>query len=131
MEAYGGLAILATNMKSSLDPAFTRRLRFSITFPFPGIDERRRMWEKVFPHQTPRDGLDYERLASFSLTGGSIHNIALNAAFLAAQAGTAVTMQHIMTATRAEFRKLEKSIDEAEFRWQAQPASQVTTGGHV
>jgi hypothetical protein len=130
MEAYGGLAILATNMKSSLDPAFTRRLRFSVNFPFPGISERKRMWERVFPPQTPTSKLDYDRLARFSLTGGSIHNVALNAAFLAAQAGTAVTMQHILTAIRAEFRKLEKPINEADFRLQAQPSTHTTTGGH-
>ncbi len=131
MEAYGGLAILATNMKSSLDPAFTRRLRFSVSFPFPGSGERRGMWEKVFPAKTPKDELDYEYLARFSLTGGSIHNIALNAAFLAAQAGSAVTMPHIIAATRTEYRKLEKPINEVEFRWQTQPASQATTGGRV
>ena len=36
MEAYRGLAILATNMKSALDTAFMRRLRFIVNFPFPG-----------------------------------------------------------------------------------------------
>jgi hypothetical protein len=117
MEAYRGLAILATNMKSALDTAFTRRLRFIVNFPFPGPAERKLIWQKVFPTSTPVDeGLDYDRLARFNLTGGSIHNIALNAAFLAAQAGTAVTMQSILNAARAEFRKLERPINEAEFR---------------
>src|SRR5438105_6193598 len=57
MEAYRDLAILATNMKDALDSAFTRRLRFSITFPFPGISERKRMWQKVFPANAPTEGL--------------------------------------------------------------------------
>jgi hypothetical protein len=35
MEAYRGLAILATNMKSALDTAFVRRLRFIVNFAFP------------------------------------------------------------------------------------------------
>ena len=116
MEAYRGLAILATNMKSALDKAFTRRLRFMITFPFPGATEREGIWQRVFPTETPTEGLDYQRLARFDLTGGSIHNIALNAAFLAAQAGTAVTMPLVLAATRTELCKLERPINQAAFR---------------
>ena len=54
MEAYRGLAILATNMKSALDTAFMRRLRFIVNFPFPGVPERKRIWERAFPEETPR-----------------------------------------------------------------------------
>lgn len=86
MEAYQGLAILATNMKNALDTAFMRRLRFIINFPFPGIPERKRIWETAFPEETAKETLDYARLARFNLTGGSIQNIAINAAFLAASA---------------------------------------------
>jgi hypothetical protein len=123
MEAYRGLAILATNMKSALDTAFLRRLRFVVNFPFPGPTERKRIWQQVFPKQVPRQALDYDWLARLNLSGGSIHNIALNAAFLAAhedpQAG--VTMQQILTAARDEFTKLERPINEADFRWQPPP----------
>ena len=117
MEAYRGLAILATNMKSALDSAFLRRLRFIVNFPFPGPAERQAIWEKVFPPRTPLVGADFSRLARLNLTGGSIQNIALNAAFLAAQARTPVTMALILDAARGEFRKLEKPINEADFRW--------------
>ncbi len=118
MEAYRGLAILATNMRSALDNAFVRRLRFIVTFPFPGLAERQAIWERAFPPETPACGLDYKRLARLNLTGGSIHNIALNAAFLAAQKGTSVTMLLLLAAARAEFRKLERPINEMDFRWQ-------------
>lgn len=118
MEAYRGLAILATNMKSALDQAFVRRLRFILTFPFPGHPERQQIWLKVFPPETPTLGLDFSRLARLNLTGGSIHNIALNAAFLAARAGTPVTMPLLLQAARTEFRKLDRPINEADFRWQ-------------
>ncbi|MGA9365504.1 MAG: ATP-binding protein [Bacteroidota bacterium] len=117
MEVYRGLAILATNMKAALDSAFMRRLRFLVNFPFPGLVERRAIWQKVFPQETPRAGLDFDRLARLNLTGGSIHSIALNAAFLAAHARTAVTMPLIFSAARDEFRKLERPINEADFRW--------------
>lgn len=116
MEAYRGLAILATNMKSALDTAFMRRLRFIVNFPFPGIPERKRIWERVFPEEIDKAALDYEHLAKFNLTGGSIQNIAINAAFLAASSENVVTMPLIFEATRNEFRKLEKPINEAEFR---------------
>jgi SpoVK/Ycf46/Vps4 family AAA+-type ATPase len=116
MEAYRGLAILATNMKSALDQAFMRRLRFIVNFPFPGIPERKRIWERAFPPETEKEVLDYERLAKFNLTGGSIQNIAINAAFLAASAGSPVTMPLIFEAARSEFLKLGKPSNEAEFR---------------
>jgi hypothetical protein len=116
LEAYRGLAILATNFKSALDVAFVRRLRFIVNFPFPGVKERRVMWQKVFPQQTPIEELDFNRLAQFNLTGASIHNIALNAAFLAAREEKKVTMELILKAARTEYKKLERPINEADFR---------------
>ncbi|MBN3947596.1 MAG: ATP-binding protein [Nostoc sp. NMS7] len=116
LEGYRGLAILATNLKSSLDHAFMRRLRFIVNFSFPGVAERQVMWEKVFPPETPTENLDFRRLARLNLTGASIHNVALNAAFLAAQAGTPVTIALVLAAVRTEFRKLDRPVNEADFR---------------
>ena len=116
IEAYQGLAILATNLKSALDSAFARRLRFVVNFAFPGPRERGAMWQRAFPAATPARDLDFERLGRLNVTGGSIHNIALNAAFLAARAGTAVTMPLVVEAARTELRKLERPVNEAEFR---------------
>ena len=116
IEMYRGLAILATNMKAALDTAFTRRLRFIVQFPFPGIAERKRLWEQVFPQETPKATLELDRLARFDLTGAGIHNAALNAAFLAANDGTQVSMNHVLEAIRTEYRKLERPVNEADFR---------------
>jgi hypothetical protein len=116
MESFRGLAILATNMKSALDPAFVRRLRFIVDFPYPGPEERKNMWLKIFPPETKVEELDYNRLAKMTLTGGGIHNIALNAAFLAAAGNTSVTMQLVLDAARTEFRKSEKPVIEGNFR---------------
>ncbi len=119
MESYRGLAILATNMKSALDKAFMRRLRFIVDFPFPGVEQRKEIWSKVFTANTPVDErVDYSRLAKFNLTGGNIHNVALNAAFLAAQEGGVITMPLLLDATRTEFKKLERPTKESDFRWQ-------------
>jgi hypothetical protein len=116
MEAYRGLAILATNAKSSLDPAFLRRLRFVVNFPFPSAAERKGIWQRVFPAGVPLESLDFDRLARWNLAGGHIHNIALNAAFLAAHARSPVTMPLLFEAAMTEFRKLERPINALDFR---------------
>jgi len=117
MEAYNGLAVLATNKKSSMDDAFIRRLRFIVQFPFPGFKERKLIAQKVFPAGVPKDELDYDRLAGLNLTGGSINNIAINASFRAAEEGGRVTMPMILSAAKAEFQKMERPIREADFIW--------------
>jgi hypothetical protein len=114
MEAYRGLAILTTNMKDALDSAFLRRIRFIVQFPFPGPEQRAEIWRRIFPATTPTGALDIERLARLNIAGGSIRNIALNAAFLAASAGQPVNMDHLLLATQAEYAKLERPLTEAE-----------------
>jgi hypothetical protein len=115
MEAYQGLAILTSNRKSDLDEAFVRRIRFIVNFPFPDHELRVRIWQKIFPPETPIAKLDFDRLAQFKLAGGSIHNIALNATFLAADAGTKVTMPLMLNAVRTEHLKMDRLINEANF----------------
>jgi SpoVK/Ycf46/Vps4 family AAA+-type ATPase len=116
MESYRGIAILTTNMQSALDPAFQRRLRFVVQFPFPDAPSRERIWSKVFPAAAPTEGLSYARLAQLNVTGGSIRNIALLAAFLAADAATPITMTHVLAAARTEYAKLDKPLSAAETR---------------
>ncbi|HKP11812.1 MAG TPA: ATP-binding protein, partial [Blastocatellia bacterium] len=118
LEAYNGLAILATNLKNALDQAFMRRLRFIVNFPLPTQDERLLIWKRAFPAGVPLDpGLSFERLARLNLTGGNIHSIAINAAFLAASRGSAaVTLPLVLEAARSELRKLDKQFSEADFR---------------
>jgi AAA+ superfamily predicted ATPase len=116
MESYRGLAVLATNMKGALDPAFLRRIRFVITFSLPDATQRAELWRRMFPAATPTQGLDVVKLARLHLPGGNIRNIALNAAFLAAEAGEPVRMPHVLRAVRSEYAKLEKPLTEADTR---------------
>jgi hypothetical protein len=116
MEAYQGLAILTTNLRSALDPSFQRRLRFTINFPFPDAVQREAIWKGVFPQATPTRELNHKRLAQLNVTGGNIRNIALNAAFLAAQAGTPVEMANLLEATRLEAQKIERPLSDVETR---------------
>ena len=116
MEAFGGLAILATNMKSALDAAFLRRLRFVLDFPFPGCRSAAPSGGASSLRPRPLQGLDFDRLARLNVTGGHIAVIALNAAFQAARAGGLVTMPMVLNAARIEFRKLGRPVNEADFR---------------
>jgi SpoVK/Ycf46/Vps4 family AAA+-type ATPase len=117
MEAYSGLAILTTNMKSSLDTAFLRRIRFVVHFPFPDAAQRAAIWQRIFPPETPTQGLRPERLAQLNIAGGNIRNIALAAAFLAAEEDEApVSMGHMLQAARGEYTKIEKALTNEEVR---------------
>jgi SpoVK/Ycf46/Vps4 family AAA+-type ATPase len=119
MEAYRGLAILTTNLKNALDPAFMRRLRFVVQFPFPDLHMRERIWRDVFPAETPLGELDYPRLSQLNVAGGIIRNIAMNAAFLAADDDAPVGMAHLLDAARGEAAKRERMFSDAELRgWQ-------------
>lgn len=118
LESYNGLAILATNMKSALDKAFVRRLRFIVDFRIPDAVQRQEIWKKVFPAYAPIDeSVDYTRLAKFDLSGGNIQNVAINAAFLAAQENSKISMPLLMSAARVEYRKLERPVKESNFDW--------------
>ena len=116
MESYSGIAILTTNLKKEMDTAFMRRIRFAIQFPFPDSSTREQIWQRIFPEQTPLESIDIGKLASLDVAGGNIRNIALNAAFLAADNNESVKMNHMAKAARREFGKLEKSIQESELR---------------
>jgi hypothetical protein len=114
METYRGLAILTTNRKSALDQAFLRRIRFVVEFPFPGAEQRGEIWRHIFPAATPLDGLCIDRLARLNATGGHIRNIAMGAAFLAADAGEPVRMSHLLSAAHSEFAKMERPLTDME-----------------
>jgi SpoVK/Ycf46/Vps4 family AAA+-type ATPase len=116
MEAYQGLAILTTNLKNALDTAFMRRIRFVVQYPFPDSTQRAEIWSRVFPKNTPTEGLNVRRLAQLNVAGGNIRNIALNAAFRAADAGEPVSMKHILHSVRSEYTKMERTLTDAEIK---------------
>lgn len=116
MESYRGLAILTTNQKSALDDAFERRIRFLVNFPFPDAAQRAEIWRRIFPQETPIGELDADRLARLNVSGGIIRNIALHAAFLAAEGSGVVRMNEIQQAARRVYARLEKTLNETEVR---------------
>jgi ATP-dependent 26S proteasome regulatory subunit len=113
LDSFEGIAILTTNFGSAIDPAFRRRLSFRVTFPFPDEEMRERLWRALIPPEVPRaEAIDFAGLATrFKLSGGYIRNASLRAAFLAAEEGLALTLDHIERAIRAEFREIGKLAD--------------------
>jgi SpoVK/Ycf46/Vps4 family AAA+-type ATPase len=117
MEQHEGVVVLATNLRKNMDDAFVRRLHATIEFPVPGVEDRRRIWERIWPEEAPVDGgVDLDLLArQVDLPGGNIRNIALAGAFLAAADGGVVTMEHLVLATRREYQKMGKILTSGEF----------------
>lgn len=110
MEAYEGVAILATNLRENIDDAFARRIRFLVDFPFPDAERRQQIWRTHFPAEAPADrDIDFVWLGQqLQITGGNIKNIALNAAFLAAEDGGEIAMAHVLRGAKREFEKIGK-----------------------
>jgi SpoVK/Ycf46/Vps4 family AAA+-type ATPase len=117
MEEYDGIAILATNLHKNIDEAFARRLHFSIEFPFPEEEYRHQIWEKVFPESIPLGkDIDLHFMSrQFKISGGNIRNIALHAAFLAAESSSVISMEYLILAAKREYQKMGKLCTEADF----------------
>jgi AAA+ superfamily predicted ATPase len=137
LESYRGVAILATNRRSAIDSAFLRRLRFVINFPMPDSAIREDIWRRHLgggdtPHspsevesgqRLPTGNLDFERLGHFPLSGGNIQSVVLNAAFRAAarSVDAVIEMQDLLAATRDEYIKLDRPINESHFQLEPPP----------
>jgi ATP-dependent 26S proteasome regulatory subunit len=117
MDEYEGAVILATNLRKNMDEAFARRMHFTVEFPTPEEADRHRIWQNIFPREAPLAAdIDLSFLArQFKITGGNIKNIALGAAFLAAQDGGSINMENIIWATKREFQKMGKLCTESDF----------------
>jgi len=117
MEEYQGIVILATNFYKNLDEAFARRMHFSVEFPLPEEEDRYRIWQRAFPGAAPLSGdVDLIFMArQFRITGGNIKNIALSAAFLAADNGGSITMESLIHATKREYQKIGRLCTEGDF----------------
>jgi hypothetical protein len=118
LESYEGMAVLTTNLQGNIDAAFVRRLRFILQFPEPDRDLRLQLWERSLPSREWRDDdLDLGVLADrFALNGGSISNIGLAAAHLAAATPAGlVTTAHVLRATQRELQKTGRPSDAAAF----------------
>ncbi len=118
MEEYNGMTILATNLVSNLDEAFKRRLHFMIEFPMPDKATARRLWGRAFPVKAPLgNDIDLDFLSNeLQFSGGNIKNVALNAAFFAAEEGTEICMRHVMRSVRREYQKSGRPFGQEDMK---------------
>jgi hypothetical protein len=123
MEEYEGITILATNLRRNIDDAFARRIRFIVEFPAPSEADRLRLWHGIWPKELPLSSdVEFERLArQFKLSGGSIRNVAVCAAFLAAELNEPVSMCHLTVAVKRELQKMGRLLDDDYCEGQRKP----------
>ncbi len=112
LESYEGISILTTNLQSSIDEAFKRRLRYIVEFREPDTQDRILLWKNLIAPKTPlKDDINWRVLAeNFELSGGHIRNATLNASIRAASKGEALGMQYLLEAAIEETRKLGKLV---------------------
>jgi SpoVK/Ycf46/Vps4 family AAA+-type ATPase len=110
IEGFCGFTIVTTNLRHAIDPAFLRRFRFIVDFPLPSTAERQRLWQNAFPPETPTEVLNWLALTALPLSGGSIRNVALGAAFIAASEGGKVTPAMVESEVAEELRKQNLSV---------------------
>ncbi len=112
VESHPGVIILTANLLANIDAAFQRRIAVMIEFPAPGRAERERIWRGVLPSQTPvSPDVDTTALAErFVLTGAQIRDAAIEAAYLAAASGSAVSLGLLITAIRRQYAKAGRTV---------------------
>ncbi len=117
MEEHDGIVILASNLSKNMDEAFARRMHFIVEFPFPEEDYRLAIWKTLLPAQAPvAEDVDFDFLArKLQVAGGNIKNILVGAAFLAAENGGTITMEHVIRAAGKEYRKVGMVCSQSDF----------------
>jgi SpoVK/Ycf46/Vps4 family AAA+-type ATPase len=118
LETYDGFVVLTSNFQGNIDQAFLRRIHVTVHFAVPSVEDRMRIWERSLG-AAPLDDLDLAFVADkFDLTGGSIRNAALTAAFYAASGGRKITMVDVLLAITQEMIKLGRRPNDDQYgRW--------------
>lgn len=115
MEEYGGIVVLATNLEGNIDPAFKRRLHFTLEFLKPDATARAALWRKFIPEALPRENIDFDFLAnSFDLSPAEIKWAALSAAVLAED--SPLSMRHIISALKYEYEKFGLAFPKINYK---------------
>ncbi|WP_437656664.1 ATP-binding protein [Sorangium sp. So ce1182] len=111
LEAFEGMAILATNLFQNIDSAFARRLQFVVHFPRPAPPLQQKIWAAHLPEARRGADVDLAALArTHDLVGGEIRNAAVSAAYAAAAGGSPITQPMLEQAVREERLKRGKAV---------------------
>jgi AAA+ superfamily predicted ATPase len=119
VEEYSGVVIMATNLRQNIDDAFLRRIQVIIEFPSPDTALRLKIWQQTLP-STPHSDVTEDELQAiaerFAITGGSIRNIVIDAAFRALAADhAAITVRDLVDSVAREYQKMGKPITQGDF----------------
>lgn len=110
LERFEGVVIFTTNRLGTLDEAFNRRLSLKLEFPMPTVEQRVKIWQRMFPKKCPlAKDINWEKLAEIEITGGYIKNIVLRSArTAAARKLKLITYEVIIEATKAEIKSKQE-----------------------
>ena len=112
VEDFSGVAILASNKKANLDPAFTRRIRHILDFPRPDAAARRQIWRQILAELgSPLADLTLDSLAALDLSGAQIKNAILAALFVSRSETRPLAVQHVIRGLERELEKDGRSLD--------------------
>ncbi|MEM8587634.1 MAG: ATP-binding protein [Pseudomonadota bacterium] len=116
IELHDGPVILTTNLRRELDQAFVRRFHIVVDFPRPDAASRCTLWQRLLPPQAPlAKDLDFDELGrAANLSGGSIRNAALHAAYLAADRGGPIGKKEAALAMWRELNKENRQVARSE-----------------
>lgn len=113
IEDFEGLIILATNFKSNLDEAFTRRFQNVINFPMPRPAERLVLWQKAFSDQCILEAeINLEDIATrYEISGGAMMNVIRYCSLMALRrGGNIILLSDLEEGIRREYRKEGKTV---------------------
>ena len=115
LEVHRGVVMLASNFPQNIDDAFSRRIDLRVEFPMPDAAARTALWARLLPARAQAE-IDCAALGQrFELSGGTIRNALLAAAFDAAAEGGPITTGHCLRAVAREYEKLGKPLTRADF----------------
>lgn len=112
LEQYSGVVVMTTNKEASLDEALQRRLSLHLHLEIPEPPERERLWRSMLPSKAPSArNINFKALAKeYEISGGYIKNVALRAAFLAAETSTPIHMGLLRRAAALELEDMGRLV---------------------
>ena len=111
IESFAGVALLATNLKGNIDPAFLRRLRYIVDFTKPDAAQRRLLWGRLVDelageaaHRTLGPALD-ALAASVEATAAQTKFALLGTLFAARKEKADLAARHLLLGLENELSK--------------------------
>ena len=120
IESFDGIALLTTNKKGNIDPAFLRRLRFVLEFPKPDATQQAQLWRNTIRDLTGTKTLEEVSpvlrflSASVQATGAQIKNAVLGALFISQRESRKLSVEYLLRGLERELSKEGRSLSPRE-----------------